>query len=155
MTKEHLTEELENILKRTRLRTPSESLMTGYLSGVTAKINIVSRTRRINHFLQVGFVILLLVLFGFGVWYFAYRSKSSVSSQSTLVLQASVHKQVFSEPASLREEMKILSSLDPEGPGGLDLFIQEEDDLLEEVLLLDELELSGVNQQTPLTLSAR
>ncbi|MBI4387665.1 MAG: hypothetical protein HY582_01315 [Candidatus Omnitrophica bacterium] len=155
MTKEHLTEELENILKKTRLKTPPESLMSGYLSNVTAKINIASRTRHISHFLQVGFVILLFVSLGFGVWYFAYWLKPTVSSQSTLVPQVSTYKQEISKPDSLREEMEILSSFDSEWWEGADPLLQEGEDLLEEALLLDELELSSAHRQTPLTPAAR
>ena len=115
MTKERLPEELADVLAKTRLKRPPESLMAAYFSEVNAKIKQARAHHSHSRLLSISFAIIFLAVAGVGFWYFVFYPKMITPPKLNLPDHAMVQTQKAVPSASVQENMEILESLDPEG----------------------------------------
>ncbi|MBI4000057.1 MAG: hypothetical protein HY351_05520 [Candidatus Omnitrophica bacterium] len=164
MDKEHLSPELEQLIRKVRLKEPPEGLMADYLAGVNAKID---RGASGSHFgfPQVAMVLAVgLALAGAAYFYWVRpqtQSAPDVETTTFVVSETSVQpnneatvldnteqplsSEIPSTPVqkslSIEEEMAVLEAFGEElDEEGIDLL--GDDEVFEELGQLDEIELS-------------
>ena len=153
MKHENLDPELEQLVKKLKLKEPSEDVMGNYLSGINARINeqIEQSHFGFPQFATVMAISLVLV----GAVYFIYTSyikpvknveaipNSQITSASSGTLPRNDAK-----PLSLEEEMTVIEAFAEESSKDMiELF--GEDAVLEELAQMDESELSSPTAPNP------
>jgi len=170
MDQEELTPELEKLLKQVRLREPSQELMADYLAGVNAKIE-----RRMNapHFgFREAVMVVGVGLVLAGLFYFLFAPSLSQerapeiqpviarhvqndaeaiptlpaggSEIASLPTVARNDERIQQEALSLEEELALLEAFEEELSNQEGDWLEDEE-LLEELALLDELEISSAS----------
>lgn len=151
MEEERLTPELEKLLKQVRLKEPSQELMADYLTGVNAKID---RRMSAPHFgFREGVLVFAVGLILAGLFYFLLAPSLNheptpklVTSDSESNLPQGLQAIIVPPPAelSLEEELALLEAFEEELSDQESDWLEDEE-LLEELALLDELEISGAS----------